>query len=152
MWMNLLPRVHGWMIFMDEIMDETWINFIMNVANKRYFCEKLNKRNKVETIYVGFFQNNLTHEMFKSHSKIIIHISLIWNIFKFYIIYTIHNVRLNPIDPPKGMCQSKHYVFTTKRHVLIRNKDNMKQPTTLHIAYASSSYFIFLFTLSTSCI
>jgi hypothetical protein len=37
------------------------MNFIMNVANKHYFFEKINKKNKVETIYVGFFQNNLTN-------------------------------------------------------------------------------------------
>jgi hypothetical protein len=53
------------------------MNFILNIGNKRYFCKKLNKRNKVETIYVGSFQNNLTNEMFKSHFKIIFHISLI---------------------------------------------------------------------------
>jgi hypothetical protein len=39
------------MIFMDE----KRMNFIMNIGNKQYFCGKLNKRNKVETIYVGFF-------------------------------------------------------------------------------------------------
>jgi len=43
---------------MDEKMDEKWMKFIQNIGNKYYFCEKLNKRNKVETIYVGFFQNN----------------------------------------------------------------------------------------------
>ncbi len=42
------------------------MNFILNVAKKCYFCRKLNKRNKVETIYVGFFQNKSTNEMFKS--------------------------------------------------------------------------------------
>jgi len=58
-------------------MDEKRMNFLMNVANKHYFCEKINKRNRVETIYVGFFQNNLTNEMFKSQFKTILHISLI---------------------------------------------------------------------------
>ncbi len=43
----------------------------MNVANKHYFCEKFNKRNRVKTIYVGFFQNNSTNEMFKSHFETI---------------------------------------------------------------------------------
>ncbi len=65
------------MIFMDENMDETkCMNFILNVGNKCYFCGKLNKRNKVEIIYVGFCQNNSTNEMFKSHFKAILHISL----------------------------------------------------------------------------
>ncbi len=63
-----------------------------------------------------------------------------------------HNVKLNPFDPPRSMCQSKHYMFTTKRHVPIKNKDNMRQPMTLHIAYTNSSYFLSLFTLATSCI
>jgi len=41
------------------------------------------------------------------------------------------------------MCQFEHYLFTTKRHVPIKNKDNMKQPMTLHIPYTSSSYIFF---------
>ncbi len=53
------------------------MKFILNIGNKCDFCEKLNKKNKVETIYVSFFQNNLTNEMFKSHFKVILHISLI---------------------------------------------------------------------------
>ncbi len=39
------------------------------------------------------------------------------------------------------MCQSKHYLFTTNTHVPIKNGNNMRQPTTLHIAYTSSSFF-----------
>jgi hypothetical protein len=42
----------------------------MNLANKHYFCRKFNKRNRVETIYVGFFQNNSTNEMFKLHFEV----------------------------------------------------------------------------------
>jgi hypothetical protein len=71
-WMN---DIYGW---------KKWMNFILNVGNTCYFCGKLNKKNKVETIYVGFFSNNSTNEIFKSHFKAIFHISLIWNIFKFY--------------------------------------------------------------------
>ncbi len=52
-------------------------DFILNVGNTRYFCENLNKTNMVKITYVGFFQNNLTNEMFKSHFKNIVHISLI---------------------------------------------------------------------------
>jgi hypothetical protein len=62
------------------------MNFILNVDNKCYFYKKLNQKNKVKTIYVGFFQNNSTNEMFKSHFKAMLHISLIRNIFKFYSI------------------------------------------------------------------
>jgi len=62
---------------MDECIDEKRMNFILNVGNYSYFCEKLNKRNNVETIFVGFFQKKFTHEMFKSYFKIIFHISLI---------------------------------------------------------------------------
>jgi len=61
------------MIFMYE----KKMNFILNVGNTHYFCKKLNKRNKVETIYARFFQNNLTNEMFKSHFKAKLHIPLI---------------------------------------------------------------------------
>jgi hypothetical protein len=62
---------------MDEKRRKKWMNFILNVANKCYFCRKLNKRNRVGTIYVGFFQNKSTNEMFKSKFKAILHISLI---------------------------------------------------------------------------
>jgi hypothetical protein len=61
-----MPHGHGWMIFMDENMDETkCMNFILNVGNKCNFCRK----KMVETIHVGSFKNNLTHEMFLSHTS-----------------------------------------------------------------------------------
>jgi hypothetical protein len=90
---NILPCVHGWMIFMDKI----WMNFILNVANKCFFAKNWTK-NKVETI-VSFFQKKSTNEMFKSQFKAMFHISLIWNTFKLWNIYTTHNVKLNLIDP-----------------------------------------------------
>jgi hypothetical protein len=46
------------------------------------FLWKIEQKNKVETIYVGFFQNKSKNEMFKSQFKAMLHISLIWNIFK----------------------------------------------------------------------
>jgi hypothetical protein len=55
-WRNILPHVHGWIIFMDESMDEKRMNFILNIGNKGYFCGELNKRNMVEKKYVDFFQ------------------------------------------------------------------------------------------------
>jgi hypothetical protein len=58
-------------------MMEKWVNFTLNVGKKRYFCRKLNQKNKVKTINVGLFQKNLKNEMFKSHFKVILHISLI---------------------------------------------------------------------------
>jgi len=33
-----------------------WMNFILNIGNNHYFCKQMNKKNKVETIYVGFFK------------------------------------------------------------------------------------------------
>jgi hypothetical protein len=71
-WMN---DIYGLKIWMKN--GRKWMNFILNVANKCYFCRKLNKRNKVEGVYVGFFQNKSTNEMFKSQFKAILHISLI---------------------------------------------------------------------------
>jgi hypothetical protein len=41
------------------------------------FAENVNKRNKVETIYVGFFPKKSINEMFKSQFKAMLHISLI---------------------------------------------------------------------------
>jgi len=66
------------MIFMAESMDEKCMNFILNVGNTCYFYGKLNKVKRVETIYVKVsFKNNLTHEMLRSHFKVIFHISSI---------------------------------------------------------------------------
>ncbi len=44
------------MMFMDENVDEKWewMNFFMNVGKKK-LGEKLNKKNKMEKIYVGLF-------------------------------------------------------------------------------------------------
>jgi hypothetical protein len=50
------------------------MNFILNVANKCYFFEKLNKKNKVETIYGDFFQHKSTNEMLKSQFRTLLHI------------------------------------------------------------------------------
>ncbi len=65
-------------MYMDEssLWVKIWRNFILNVGNKQYFCKKLNKKNMVEIIYVGFFQNNSTNEVFKLQFKTIFHISL----------------------------------------------------------------------------
>ncbi len=78
-WKNILPRVHGWMIIMDR---NGWkrMNFILNIGNYHYCHKNLNKRNKVETIYVGFFQNN-SHIKCSSCTSIF-HIYVIWDIFK----------------------------------------------------------------------
>jgi hypothetical protein len=62
---------------MDESMDEKKDELYYECYQQMLFLQKLNKRNKVKTIYVGFFQNNLTNEIFKSHFKAILHISLI---------------------------------------------------------------------------
>jgi hypothetical protein len=69
---------HG-KIFCHVSMDEwsLWINFILNVANKCYFCGKLNKKNKVEIIYVGFF---ITNPQMKCSSHNLSHISYFLNI------------------------------------------------------------------------
>jgi hypothetical protein len=42
--------IYGWKY------GQKWTNFILNVGNKHYFSKKLNKKNRVETIYVGFFK------------------------------------------------------------------------------------------------
>jgi len=34
------------------------------------------------------------------------------------------------VDPPRGMCQFKHYMSTTKKYVTIRNWNNIRHPKT----------------------
>jgi hypothetical protein len=54
------------------------------------------------------------------------------------------------VDPPKGMCQFKHYVSTTKRYVTIRNWNNIRHPRT---PYHFKLFFIFVRSLNplTTC-
>jgi hypothetical protein len=41
---------------MDENVNENKMDeFLMKVGNKHFFCEKMNKKNKVEIFYVGLF-------------------------------------------------------------------------------------------------
>jgi hypothetical protein len=69
-WKNIFPCVHGWSKFKDENLDDKWkwMNFSWMLAIL-FFCEKLNKNNRVENIYVGLFLKFLTHEMLKSYFK-----------------------------------------------------------------------------------
>jgi hypothetical protein len=107
---NILPRIHGWMIFMDENVDEKngW-TFLWTLATY-FFCKKLNNRNKMEEIYVGLFWQI-------RHMKCLNHISTCTSYFlnmKYiqalqhlnHIIFKIKSnlVAYKPIDPPRGMC------------------------------------------------
>jgi hypothetical protein len=93
----------------------------MNIGNICFFCEKLNNRNRVEEIYVGVFWKNC-------HMKCSSHISTCTSYFlnmKYiqalqhlnHIDFQIKSnlMAYKPIDPPRGMCQSKHYLFTRQR-------------------------------------
>jgi hypothetical protein len=72
------------MIFMDE----KWTNFILNVGSYHYFCKNLNKKNRVEIIYIGFFQNNSTHEMFKLH----LHTSYFFNMKYIHVLQHVNHI------------------------------------------------------------
>jgi hypothetical protein len=122
---------HG-KIFYHVFMDERylWMKFSMNVGNK-FFCKKLNKRDEMEEIYVGVFWK--IHHM-KCSSQTSTNTSYFLNIK--YILALQHpnhikfEIKSNSmahklVDPPKGTCQFKHYLFTTKRHAPIRNWNNM---------------------------
>jgi hypothetical protein len=58
MWRNILLRVHGQMIFVNENMDDKlrW-TFSWTLAIS-FSLQNLNKRNKMEEIYVGLFFKN----------------------------------------------------------------------------------------------
>jgi hypothetical protein len=68
MWKNILPHVHGWMIFMDEIVDDKWqqMNFFMNVGNKCFFV-KIEQKKQDRKNLCWFILKNPSHEMFKSY-------------------------------------------------------------------------------------
>jgi hypothetical protein len=46
MWKNILPHVHGWMIFMHENLDYKWklMNFFMNIGNKCFLQKTKQKK------------------------------------------------------------------------------------------------------------
>jgi hypothetical protein len=52
-------------------MDETYFKMLPTIV----IFQKIEQKNKVETIYVGFFQHKSSNEMFKSQFKAIFHIS-----------------------------------------------------------------------------
>jgi hypothetical protein len=51
-----------------------------------------------------------------------------WNHIKFEIKSNL--MAHKHVDPPRGMCQFKHYMSTTKRYVIIKNWNNIKHPMT----------------------
>ncbi len=52
-----------------------------------------------------------------------------------------NSVAHKPIDPPKGMCQFKHYMSTTKKYVTIRNWNKIKH---LKTPYHFKLFFILI--------
>ncbi len=55
-WKNILSCVRGWMIFMDENVNDNWkwMNFFMNVINN-FFWWKTKQKNRMKFFYVGLF-------------------------------------------------------------------------------------------------
>jgi hypothetical protein len=115
---------HGWMRFMDENMDAndngwvfSWtftIGYIPNKIQKKMliYCEQFITcsnytwiSNPITTKYIPILQHP-NHIKFETKSNSVAH---------------------KPIDPPRGMCQFKHYLSTTKRYVTIRNWDNINR-------------------------
>lgn len=74
-----MDKPYLWMKKKDELFYEH--------VQQTFFCKKLKKKNRVETIYVGLFWKIRPMKCSNHTSS---HTSyFIWNIFKFYIIYTI---------------------------------------------------------------
>jgi hypothetical protein len=57
MWKNILPHDHGWMIFMDENVDDKWkwMKFFMNVGNI-VFWWKIEQKNRMEKTMLVYFE------------------------------------------------------------------------------------------------
>jgi hypothetical protein len=82
------------------------------------YCKKL-KKIKIEEIYVGLLWT-IHHMKCSSYTwTSISYSSFVPNHIKFKI--TSNSKAHKPIDPPKGMCQFKQYLSTTKRYATIRN-------------------------------
>jgi hypothetical protein len=129
MWKNIFPRVidewYLWMkMWMKMIMDELFHEHLQQVL----FCKKL-KKNKIQEIYVGLLWT-ICHMKCSSYIELIFHIATLQhpNHIKFEI--TSNSMAHKPINPPKGMCQFKHYLSTTKSYATIRNWDNIRYPMT----------------------
>jgi hypothetical protein len=54
------------MIFMDETMNEKMNELYYECCQQMLFFWKIEQKNRVETIYVSFFQHKSTNEMLKS--------------------------------------------------------------------------------------
>jgi hypothetical protein len=152
MWKNILPHVMdewylqikcGWNMTMDELFHEH--------SQQVLFCKNLNKRNKIQEIYVGLLWT-IHHMKCSSYTWISISNSITTK----YVLALQHpnHIKLKIksnlvahklVDPPRGMCQFKHYMSTTKRYATVRNWNNIKHSVT---PYHFKSCFI-SFALST---
>jgi hypothetical protein len=138
------------MVFMDENMDEnddgwtyswtySWIFAIGYIPNI------------IQEIYVGLLWT-IHHMKFSSYTWTSISNSITTkyipalqhpNHIKFEI--KSNSMAHKLFDPPRGMCQFKHYMSTTKMYVTIRNWNNIRHPMT---PYHFKLFFIFIHSLN----
>ncbi len=140
MWKNIFPRVMDeWYLWMKIWMqnDNGWvfswtfaIGYIPNKIQKNYVsllwtihhmkCSSYTWiSNPITTKYIPTLQHP-NHIKFEIKSNSVAH---------------------KHVDPPRGMCQFKHYLFTTKRYATIGNWDNIMH---LRIPYHFKLFFIFI--------
>jgi hypothetical protein len=141
-WKNIPPHV------MDEWY--LWMKMWMKNDNGWFFHEHFARRyipNKIQYIFVVLLWT-IQHMKCSSYTWINISNSMTTK----YIPTLQHpnhinfEIKLNsmahkPIDPPRGMCQFKHYMSTTKRYAIIKNWDDIKHPKT---PYHLKLFFIFI--------
>jgi hypothetical protein len=120
----------------------TMDEFFHEHSQQVLFCKKMNKRNRIQEIYVGLLWP-ICHMKCSSYTWTSISYSSLQhpNHMKFEI--TSNSKAHKPIDPPKGMCQFKQYLSTTKRYATIW--DNIKYPRTF---YHFKLFFIFICALN----
>jgi len=104
----------GWKMKMDELFHEHSQGDKFQTEYKIFmlvYCEQfitwnawISISNSITTKYIPTLQHS-NHMKFEIKSNSVAH---------------------KPIDPPKGMCQFKHYLSTTKKYATIRNWDNIK--------------------------
>jgi hypothetical protein len=89
MWKNILPHIHGWMIFMDENVNDKWqqMIFFMNVGNKFFFAKIEQKKQDGKTCVDLFWKFH--HMKCSNHISLTISYPLIPSIFQLCSIQTI---------------------------------------------------------------
>jgi hypothetical protein len=116
---------------MDENVNENWqwMNFFMNIFNKFCFSKNWTKETWYKKFMLVYCEQFITWNV-RVILELIFHYLALQHPSNIKFEITSNSMAHKHVDPPRGMCQFKQYLFSTKRYVTIRNWNNIKHPKT----------------------